>query len=90
MTHDSDAGASEGKPVGPMPDWCAYCGSVLPGVHDRMWEQMLTVEGKVAAGNFCRNGGKCERMAQREAQDVAAYLAHRQQTDELWEEKPFD
>lgn len=90
MSHDSDAGASAtGKTPGPMPDFCGYCGDILPGVHDRAWELMVSNEGKVAAANYCRNGGKCEGRAQREAPDVAAYIAHRQQVDDLWEgDKP--
>ena len=69
-----------------MQDHCAFCGhSISSGVQDRMWERMASAWGKVAAGNYCRDGGEHELLAQREYVAVAAYLAHRQATDERWE-----
>jgi hypothetical protein len=85
MSHDADVGAAaRAKPPGPMIDRCGFCGEEISGLHDRMWEQMRSDEGLVAAANWCKNQ-KCEQRASREFADVAAYLRHRQQTDELWE-----
>lgn len=91
MSNDADAGASAtGKSPGPMPDHCAYCGEILPGVHDRMWEVMDSCDGILVAANYCRNG-KCEHRAQREASDVIAYVRHRRATEEPWEgDKPSE
>ena len=68
-----------------MQDRCAFCSEELfPGVADRMWELMTTTWGRVCAGNYCRNG-KCEPRAYRVPEEVAAYLALRQATDDRWE-----